>query len=344
MQDITRKHWIDLTKALCMLGVYLKHSQVYSGSSDYGFFVNPFYVNAFFFLNGYLFFRRTQEMTKPAILTYFNMGGVKYLTNLLFRLIIPTILFATLIYVPKTLFHVGGVSLPDYFFNVWGGISYWFTSALVVAQLVLFLLVCTFRQRSIWLYLVLTFMISAFGLSMSRCSNDATAFFPWFYKTGLAYTFIMALGGLYARYEELIDLLLYKGWIVVAAVTYVVFVVLDGIDPDFELDMMGLSASLNLWGFICLMAGITLIVVVAKRMRAIRWLEYIGKNSIVFYFFSGVFPAVFGWIVQRIMSNTGYTKAIITTIFSTLLAYLITCLLNKYAPFVIDLRKLKHEK
>lgn len=75
MQDITRKHWIDLTKALCMLGVYLKHSQVYSGSSDYGFFVNPFYVNAFFFLNGYLFFRRTQEMTKPAILTYFNMGG-----------------------------------------------------------------------------------------------------------------------------------------------------------------------------------------------------------------------------------------------------------------------------
>lgn len=56
-----RKEWIDLVKALCMIGVYLCHSEVYyygMGGLQLGYIVQPFYVNAFFFVSGYLFFSK----------------------------------------------------------------------------------------------------------------------------------------------------------------------------------------------------------------------------------------------------------------------------------------------
>lgn len=52
--------WIDNVKALCMIGVFLLHSEAYYGygSVQYGIFLTPFYVNAFFFVSGYLLFRK----------------------------------------------------------------------------------------------------------------------------------------------------------------------------------------------------------------------------------------------------------------------------------------------
>lgn len=51
-----RKHWIDIIKAICMLGVFLQHTQSYCASPDYAYWVKLFYVNAFFFVSGYLFY------------------------------------------------------------------------------------------------------------------------------------------------------------------------------------------------------------------------------------------------------------------------------------------------
>ena len=44
------------------------------------------------------------------------------------------------------------------------------------------------------------------------------------------------------------------------------------------------------------MSGTAVVVAVAKKIASVKWMEYIGKNSIVFYFFCGVFPAVVGSI------------------------------------------------
>ena len=92
MQTFERKHWIDLTKAICMIGVYLKHSQIYVGSADYGYWVDPFYVNAFFFISGYLFFINRIKNCKVML-----MGGVRYYStyclSLLFHLYFLLVLF-----------------------------------------------------------------------------------------------------------------------------------------------------------------------------------------------------------------------------------------------------------
>ena len=56
----TKLFWIDAVKAICMFSVYLLHSQQYYGlgNTDYGYALMPFYVNAFFFVSGYLFFKK----------------------------------------------------------------------------------------------------------------------------------------------------------------------------------------------------------------------------------------------------------------------------------------------
>jgi peptidoglycan/LPS O-acetylase OafA/YrhL len=50
-------YWINTLKAICMISVYVLHSEAYYGARvTYGYFLYPFYVNAFFFISGYLFF------------------------------------------------------------------------------------------------------------------------------------------------------------------------------------------------------------------------------------------------------------------------------------------------
>ena len=67
--------WIDAVKALCMLMVYLLHSEVYYGTDGvrYSYIFLSFYVNAFFFVSGYLFFRKYLDTN---VLTKFNGGGI----------------------------------------------------------------------------------------------------------------------------------------------------------------------------------------------------------------------------------------------------------------------------
>lgn len=57
---MNKLNWVDAIKAICMIAVYLLHSEKYYGTAgvSYGYVVQPFYVNAFFFVSGYLFFRK----------------------------------------------------------------------------------------------------------------------------------------------------------------------------------------------------------------------------------------------------------------------------------------------
>lgn len=138
MQNIIKKKyisWVNVLKAFCMLFVYVDHAELYYGSKliSYGPIFKPFYVNAFFFVSGYLFFKKQFRH----IDNYNFVNFEKNLQNVIFRLVIPTIVFATIMYVPKLLFHDKDISIVQYVYDVFGGISFWFTSSIVVAQIIL---------------------------------------------------------------------------------------------------------------------------------------------------------------------------------------------------------------
>lgn len=60
-------NWIDATKAISIMAVFFVHSQLYYGCwlDKVNDFIHPFYVNSFFFVSGYLLFRK--QLSSPII-------------------------------------------------------------------------------------------------------------------------------------------------------------------------------------------------------------------------------------------------------------------------------------
>ena len=58
--------WINLLKAICIIGVFWVHSANYFGvCTPLGTYILPFYVNGFFFISGYLLFRK--QLSEPLV-------------------------------------------------------------------------------------------------------------------------------------------------------------------------------------------------------------------------------------------------------------------------------------
>ena len=71
--------WINAIKALSIIAVFFVHCQLYYGCVLQGFncFIYPWYVNAFFFVSGYLLFWK--QLSEPKILenrAEYVVGGV----------------------------------------------------------------------------------------------------------------------------------------------------------------------------------------------------------------------------------------------------------------------------
>ena len=81
--------WINTARALCMISVYLLHSEFYYGDAgfSYGYALTPFYVNAYFFISGYLLFKKYMKV--PGTVCFPKNKYHKMIANVAFRLIIP---------------------------------------------------------------------------------------------------------------------------------------------------------------------------------------------------------------------------------------------------------------
>ena len=274
------------------------------------------------------------------ILTRWGGGYLKALQNAVFRLMIPSLIFSTAVFVPKMLFHGAEVSVQAFLVNILGGVSYWFTSALLVAQVVLLTLIALLKSKDIWSYVICSIPLFALGwhLNYVRTDMEAAAFFPWFWKTGLEYTLLMAFGGVYMKYESRINTL---SWYLlpVAAVVYIAAMVklLNGA----EYPMMGLGGQCNIKGGLLIWAGVSLIVAVCHKVKGNLIMSFIGRNSIVFYFLSGVFPAFVGMVARRYIPDCHYAVTIAVATLSLTLAWIAAVIIERYLPFIIDIRKLK---
>ena len=124
--------------------------------------IHPFYVNGFFFVSGYLLFwkqlssPRIDEKSKQFLN---NSGGGKTLTlNILFRIELPSVLFAMIEFFPKKIIKGEAVGLKPFLLETLGGCTYWFTSALAVAEL-LFLLLLLLCLSLLLLLIILLFLL-----------------------------------------------------------------------------------------------------------------------------------------------------------------------------------------
>lgn len=78
-QDKHNIFWVDAVKAICMIVVYFAHAEIYT---DYTIMpinnvFRPFYVNAFFFVSGYLLFRKqwSESMLSQPVKAWLSPSG-----------------------------------------------------------------------------------------------------------------------------------------------------------------------------------------------------------------------------------------------------------------------------
>lgn len=296
-----RKFWVDAVKALCMAFVYLLHSQVYYGwrGPDNFYFASPFFVNAFFFVSGYLLFGKWL-FVDSSLLT--KNEYKKSLCNVFFRIVVPMLLFSTLIYLPKQVFHGSDLSLGKYAKDVLGGISYWFTATLAVAQLILLSAIFILKKRQVWIYVVLSVVCLGVGLYLRiiHPGNSPEDYFPWYYQQGLESTFLMSCGGVYRCYEDTINRVMKYGLVGAFLIYVAIFAWCD--NAGHKVLLLGLETGRNfdVLGFVWILCSITLLTALCKSLKPIGWLAYIGRNSLAFYFFSGVYPAMVSAVVHRL--------------------------------------------
>lgn len=334
MAMANRLHWIDTTKAICIICVYFAHCAAFTtGNINLIKAVSPFYVNAFFFISGYLLCKKyLQENTISNFASQAYLSGVK---TCIFKIVIPTIIFSSMICIPKALLHNYTIDYKILIIDIWGGSSFWFTSALAVAQLVILTLFLT-KNRNIFFYLVITALI--FLATQYLCDftpHPARFYFPWYWRTGLIYTFVLILGGVYYTFEKEINLFLHKGGVIaIATISIYTYFYLYRNDNIF---FLGLSGRCTTLGFIGAISTTLLLIFILRRCSSYTITDFIGKNSIVFYFFSGAVPNTIAALMNRLLN--GNELFIATFTLSIIISYIITLVICNYFPFLTDIRK-----
>lgn len=312
-------NWINAVKALCIVLVFFAHSVDISGQGISGWLYqlyDPVYVNAFFFVSGYLLFGKHYSAKK--------LSG-----NILFRLMIPSVIFSIIEYFPKKILR-GGLSITSFLMETVGGGTYWFLSALAVAQLLFVILMLT-RIRNIWFYLV--FSVAFTVVEMTFIGDDG--FKLWCYSQGLVCMLFLASGGIYQRYENRFET---PFWLL--AVLICVYVAGSIMNPGFIGGYSVYHCMVSPTGYIWSILGIVCLIELCKRLPQLRVLTFIGRNSILFYMMSGALPSVFTIILQRFWGVNIFTFLLIF-ILSLTLAYFLCRFIVKYLPFLKDLRVLK---
>lgn len=260
---------------------------------------------------------------------------------------IPSILFATIEFFPKKLIKGDEAIASDCFFETLGGCTYWFTSALVVAEL-LFLLLLFTRRRSIWFYAIPAFLLSALGAWLSKSGFyfiEGHGSFPWQYKHGLICMAYLAMGGIYKMKVENLESRVSSrvkniGLLLLTAIYIAGSIIFKDTLYDGYMTSLGYITPVGaLWS---LLASI-LLIELCKRLPKIGALTFIGQNSLGFYFLSGALPITFSIIAKKLLVSGSTFMMLAIWVVCMIIAYVAVQIINRWLPWLWDLRVLKKE-
>lgn len=261
------------------------------------------------------------------------MPDKKDFLNTLFRLIIPTIVFSSIIYIPKILFHSRSLSFGDFIYDIFGGISFWFTSALAVSQIILLLIVKSGAHKLRY-YVLLSLAIICV---MPVLKHFSTTPFPWYWKSGLAAIPFMVLGGIIPKFQKLFTLN-YRILSLSISILFAIAVFYEIYVGEAHFALM--SVTFNLPGILVTLSGIVFIFVISRYLIPdIKFLQFIGNNSIIFYFLSGVIPASLSSLQLPMMTHNAFATLTLSAI-AIAIGYSLTWIIVHYLPFLTDFRKL----
>ncbi len=334
--------WINILKAICIIGVYFVHSNQYYGlvTKPINTFIHPFYVNTFFFISGYLFFRKqlSDKFLIIPVRDYVHSSGKDVICNIIYKLCIPSILFSLINFFPSHILRGYDFDLATLWYKTIGGCTFWFTSALIVAELILLLLLLT-RRKNIWFYFVCSVIVFAIGqyvVASNWSLFPSYPSFPWQYKHGMYAIIFLALGGVYWYYENTVNKVINKYVLVLMIIIYVVAL---WINPDYFRVLVSML-DVNVPGVALSLLATIILIELCKLIPAYKILNYMGKNTIGLYFMSGALPIVLSMLVHRILPSTNMLGLVSVFLGSLVIGLVVVYCINSFFPWLFDIRLL----
>lgn len=336
--------WINHAKCICMLFVYLDHSEFFCGckiGTVRNLFL-PIFVNAFFIISGYLLFKKqlSMEMITQRRSVWMRGGGSNLFFNIMWKIVIPTITFSFLLFFPKIILRGKAFNWYSLICDTLLGGSIWFTCALAVAELLLLLALFS-RARNIWLYVALGIFTAtlSYYLFVNKVSMDYNIQTPWAYKSGLSALLLMAFGGVYWVYENNIESF-FKRWRSLVISVMVIFYV--GFCFYFFDRYCGtlLKHPLNLISIFVIIIGVYILINICRCLPASRFSYYFGRHSLGLYLLSGAIPNVIAVLLLKVFPQSlGLTM--VTWAISVMIGMVMVYMINRFVPFLLDLRLLR---
>lgn len=318
-----RIQWIDNAKGICMFLVIVVHSGYMP--ELYKFFLEPFFLAAFFFISGFLFHDPTKKIN-------LKLKILKILETIL----VPYLLYWILSYSLLNLAQ-GEFNAMELFKDILGGNKLWFIAALLISQLLFsFLLAINTSVLGVILFSLLS--VSVWYLT--PLSEPSTKF-PWSINDALIANFFIGAGYIIKNYEiRFYDILKNKIIGIIFCIIYLVMIYIN-----FTILRYPFNFPANKFGNILVfipyaLVGIFCVLFVSNLIRNNYLLIFIGMNSLLFYFYQNQVLKILKMLVAKInIESPDYLIPPLMAILVVLALIIPILITNKYLPIMTGKNK-----
>lgn len=319
MQPTTNsyKNWITILKGLLIILVIFGHTITDKYILNY---LSSFYMPCFFVLSGWL-------IKKEANLSVFVKKKVKSVLMPYFFFAVIWILFCfAKSFVVESDFNIVrallSIVLP--YSGSAGGNAYnlWFLPCLFLAQVLLGLFVYSKRNGKILAVIIfLSFLVSGMIIKPYCSLLYATAVATIFVGAGFYLSNYLSASVNNTKHSLILPLTI---GIVVHIGTFVLNVVVLGHSLDFSASSFGILPLYVLGA----LSAVLVLVILTSQIKKLKAIEYVGKNSLVYYALHYEVLALVSFVIEKVTS-IGIISTIVSFVATCLLTTIIVAIYNK---------------
>lgn len=321
-REINRKSWIDVLRALAIIFVIYGHQLEKSDHTFiYYVFTSPVKIPLFLAISGYLF--------KD------NLAFKDFCVRVVRGLVIPWLtLSLTPVLISSTI--KGGAGLYSNVTAVLSGVSFWYMPCCIIAELVFYFLLKYCKRSSI--SAIVAVVLTAIGVSLIEHGILDVLMV----NRALSVQLFLYLGYCIRKYEAVLDKIRTK-YLWVGAIVYFCLGLLSIIVfPGECLDVhKGIYYNLPIC-VLMVLDGCTILFSFAKRYQFhSKMLEFIGRNTLVYYIWANYTPSIYDMLIKRIalsISNT-YLSALVETMFTCSVCAVLAIIFTKYFPETVGKKR-----
>lgn len=339
MMQTQRYDWADFMRGTMMFLVVLYHSEVYYGPGhSWSWVFEPFFLSGFFFISGFLF---TKDINQINLTTKLKQ---------IFRSIIfPYFVFVTVMAVPKVI--LGHSNIQQIFIDIIMLRASWFVIAIAVMQIIYSLILII--KPTVKNLIISTGVIFILGYSLVVIYRDIPDWLlknPWLQSKDLPnrlpacvnLAFVQspffALGILFRCYRNKIsEKIINNKFFIISILLYiVVYIYIDHnyigssmcvvVNQYNNILFIFLIGVIGIWGLMCL----------SFKIKVCKPINYIGRNSILFYFLNGAMLTILPPLMNKItfMDSYNYLCQFIVAVIATITMFPCVWFINKYLPIL----------